>query len=310
MGIKVGKSKRPFKGAVYGVPSVGKTTFASKAPKPLFLCVEDGARDVDCARWVYEEGKIDRVTPKNYEEFRTALTGAAASNYETLVIDGLGTLDKLIQESLLKRNPKWGTIASGAGGFGNGENAVLQDWREFFAHLEELNLKGFNILLVGHSKLVDFKNPEGNPFSRYIMDVQNHPRGNVAGLLFEQLDFVGFARFEQMTREEGKRTVTTAMQGARILCLQKTDTYDAKFRSQATNIPAQIPFNWTDFARLLERGDVSETQVRGQILDLLPRLPEDKQNVLKTWLESGNLTIDDLVQGLDRVKASLIINAA
>lgn len=309
--IKTGKSKRPFKGAIYGVPSVGKTTFASKVPDPVFHFVEDGGRHVDCKKEVYEEiDGVERVTPKTYEEFRASLARTVADKAgKSIVIDGLGTLDKLIQESLLKRNPKWGTIAAGAGGFGNGEAAVLQEWREFFAYLEAVNLKGFNILLLGHSKLVDFKNPEGNPYSRYIMDVQSHPRGNVAGLLFEQLDFVGFARFEQMTREEGKRTVTTAMQGARILCLQKTDTYDAKFRSEVVGVPPQIPFSWSDFELLLERGDAKPADVRAQIASLIPQLSAEKQTAVTVWLAT-ELSVSDLVQGLDRIKGGLIIQAA
>jgi hypothetical protein len=308
--IKKGRSKRPFVGILYGEPGVGKSFFASNAPTPLFHCLEDGVRKLDCAKWVYEEGVVDRLRPNSFEEFKAAFESSVKDpgGCETLVLDGLGTLDKLLQEDLLRRNPGWKTIAQGAGGYGNGEAAVLQEWRAFYALIERAVQKGLNVLMLGHSKLSEFKNPEGAIYNYHSLDVQDHKRGNVAGFLREQADFVGFARYEPLLREEGKRTVAVGVQGTRILCLQNTNAFIAKFRAEHMGVPAQIPLSWPEFTKLLNaRPEVTEEQVRAEITALLPKLPTEKQAATAKWLAS-NLSIDDLVIGLDRVRGVAMLS--
>ena len=41
---------RPVRVILYGADGVGKSTFASQAPNPVFLCAEDGTAQLDVAR--------------------------------------------------------------------------------------------------------------------------------------------------------------------------------------------------------------------------------------------------------------------
>ncbi len=307
MGIKKSISKRPPRLICFGLPSVGKTTLASQAPSPVFICCEDGARELNVAAWVFDE-KSERVQPKSLDEFRAAVKSISTSHdgYKTLVIDGIGDLDKLVQKHLCDQNPKWkGNIQFE--GFGRPEAMILGVWRELIVDFEEANASGLGIILLGHSRVDKHSPPDSVPIDRYQMAVTSHKLGDVAGMLFGWADVVGFAKFQPMLIEEGKRTRGVGIQGARIMHLQRTDSYDAKCRYK--NAPAQIPMSWTDLARVMEAPDLVESDIRAELELVIPQLPEEKQPIIRNWL-SGQLTVDELAQGLDRARGMIIIKAA
>ena len=50
MKITKGKQTRPQRVVIYGVESVGKTTFAAQFPAPLYLDIEGGTAHLDTDR--------------------------------------------------------------------------------------------------------------------------------------------------------------------------------------------------------------------------------------------------------------------
>ncbi len=102
---------------VYGSPGVGKTTFASTAPKPLIIDLENGAlsitdKDVDIA-------KVD-----NLNDVREALRYALKNGYETIVIDSLTRYSELLMEEILHKKRR--------------EKPQIQDWGELVASIKNL----------------------------------------------------------------------------------------------------------------------------------------------------------------------------
>ena len=77
MKITSGKQSKPQRVVIYGVESVGKSTFASRFPKPLFLDVEQGTAHLD----------IDRAAISTGAELDAAIKECAATKYETIVND-------------------------------------------------------------------------------------------------------------------------------------------------------------------------------------------------------------------------------
>lgn len=305
--IKRKVGKRPPRIVIHGVASVGKSTLASNAPDPIFISCEDGSRELDVATWVFDDK--DRVQPKNLEEVRTAIKEITKSHegYKTLVLDGMGDLDRLVQQHLCSKNPKWGGDIQFLG-YGRPEALILGVWREIVVELEEANNAGLGIIMLGHSRVDNFAPPDSPNYSRYQLAVTSHKLGDVAGLLFGWSDIFGFARFEQMTTEAGKRTIGTGIQGARALHLQRMDSWDAKCRYK--NAPATIPMSWVELDRVMKASDISEAAIRAQIVDLVPRLPEEKRVPMMRWLETPGVTLDNLVQGLDAAKASILLTGS
>jgi hypothetical protein len=303
--IKRKITKRPPRIVVHGVASVGKTTLAAHSPSPVFICCEDGAREVDAAVYTFDDK--DRVQPKTLDEFRAAVRDITKSHegYKTLVIDGVSDLDRLVSQHLCAKNPKWGGDIQFLG-YGRPEALILGVWREMVAEFEEANNAGLGIILLGHSRVENFAPPDAPNFSRYQLAVTSHKLGDVAGLLFGWSDVFGFARFMQMTTEAGKRTIGTGIQGARVLQLQRLDSSDAKCRYK--NAPAQIPMSWAELERVMTAGDVNAEDLRSQIEALIPSLPADKRAATTAWL-TDSLTVDDLVIGLDKVKSVITLQA-
>ena len=105
MKIISGKQKRAQRIVIYGVESVGKTTFASQFPRPLFLDIELGSAHLD----------IDRAEIKDWKELIAAINEAKATDFQTIVIDSIDWAERLGQEDLLASTKKTSIEDFGSG---------------------------------------------------------------------------------------------------------------------------------------------------------------------------------------------------
>jgi hypothetical protein len=298
-------TRRPFRLLAYGTPSVGKTTLAASSPKPVFLCCEDGAREVQADAWMFSG---DRVTPSSVEELKGAIRSLTKEHagYETLVLDGLGALDKLLQKEICDANPRWGGNFMELG-YGKPEAIIFGKWREIVVELERANDAGLNIFLVGHAAVVNHTPPDAPQFNRYQVAVTGNKTSDTSGFFFEWCDTVAFCRFEQMvTTDPNKKIRGIGVQGSRIMHLARTDSFDAKCRSK--NAPTSIPMSWQDLARVMAHTDMTVDTLRGQFAPLIPQLPADKQSAVSTWIATET-SVDALSRELDRLRSVITLQA-
>ncbi len=111
---------------VYGSPGVGKTTFASTAPKPLIIDLENGSlallgREVDIAQ-------VDTL-----QDAQDAIKFALENGYQTVVIDSITRYAELLLDEILQKNKR--------------DTARIQDWGEVVKRIKKLiwTLQGKNI---------------------------------------------------------------------------------------------------------------------------------------------------------------------
>ena len=100
------------------------------------------------------------------------------------------------------------------------------------------------IILVAHSWIKTFKNPEGEDFDRYEMKLHN----KAAGLLREWCDAVLFAHYETYSVKSSDEKGTKAKgvsTGARVIHTQRAAPWDAKNRY---SLPEMLPLNFDDYA--------------------------------------------------------------
>ena len=92
-----GKAAKPPRILLYGVEGIGKSTFGSLAPKPIYIQTEDGLDEIDC-------DKFPLAT--TYNDVVGALTELRAEqhDYETVVIDSLDWLERLVWDKLCAAN--------------------------------------------------------------------------------------------------------------------------------------------------------------------------------------------------------------
>lgn len=235
-----GVRRRPFRELIHGVDKVGKTTWAAGAPSPIFLCAEDGSDNLDVARF---------PTPESFEDCRDAVRTLTddPGGYETLVIDSADWMESLVYRAVCEE-AKVKSIEDVGGGYGKGYVAAVDKWRAFLADLERLQTtRGTHIILIVHSHIKPFKNPEGEPFDRYTLKMYDKS----AALLREWCQGVYFANYETFAVTEKSKRVRGVSTGARLLYTQRTAAYDAGNRY---NLPESIPLDWASFVAAVEAG--------------------------------------------------------
>jgi hypothetical protein len=228
--ITKGKLQRPPRVLVYGAEKIGKSTFASGAPKPVWLGKDSGTEELDVSRM---------PQPETWEDVLASVEWFRSSEFETLVVDPINWLEPLCHASVVGNSGK--SIADWGGGYGRGHAAALIKWREFVAALERAWNAGKAIVLLAHSAVKKFDNPEGASYNRYSLDMSDAP----AGLLKQWVDAVLFAQRESTAKTLDGKTIGVGT-GARMLYTTWSPAYDAGNR---WGLPEEIPLEWASIVR-------------------------------------------------------------
>lgn len=156
--VKKGKRTKPRRTLLYGTHGIGKSTFGACMPKPIVIDLEDGLEDIEC-----------QATPRieSLEEFMgwIAELFEGKHNYETVVVDTLDFLERLIWKDVCAKGSK--TVIDEFG-FGKGYKLALKVWTDILEGLDALrNERKMSILLLAHSTTEKYENPETEPYDRY-----------------------------------------------------------------------------------------------------------------------------------------------
>ncbi len=236
--VTSGRIKSPIKTAIYGPAGVGNSTFAAGAPGAIFLPVEEGTNAIDCARFPMPETFNDVL-----DAIGTLATGE--HKYKTLVIDTLDALEALIWQHVCAAGKKQSIEDFG---YGKGYVAALEQWRIFLSRLEGLRkARSMSIVLVAHSQIRKFQNPEGADFDRYELKLAGK---GASGLVTEWSDCLLFACYETVAavdKNERTRGVTT---GKRIARTVHGAAYEAKNRY---SLPDPMDLEWGAYREALMR---------------------------------------------------------
>jgi hypothetical protein len=246
-----GKAAKPPRILLYGVEGIGKSTFGSLAPKPIYIQTEDGLDEIDCDKF---------PLAATYNDVVGALTELRAEqhDYETVVIDSLDWLERLVWDKLCAENGV-NSIEKVDGGYSKGYTHALTYWREIIDQLNVLrNGRGMVVLLIAHSKVERFEDPESSPYDRYSPRLHKH----AAALISEWCDAVLFATRRIRTQSEDagfnrKRTIAHAIGkdgGERILRCVGGPTCVAKNRYGITE---ELPLSWPAFIQALSNNQQS-----------------------------------------------------
>lgn len=243
--VQRGRTSKPPRILCYGVEGIGKSTFGSQAPNPIFIQTEDGLDEIDCSKF---------PLAKSYDEVVSALVTLrnGRHEFETVVVDSLDWLERLIWDKLCDEYSVT-SIEQVAGGYGKGYTLALTYWREIISQLNALrNDRGMVVLLIAHSKIERFEDPESSAYDRYSPRLHKH----AAALVSEWCDAVLFAtrRIRTQSEEAGfnrKRTIAHALGkdgGDRILRCVGGPSCVAKNRYA---IAEELPLTWAAFVEAM-----------------------------------------------------------
>jgi len=237
--VRSGPKPAPRRVMLYGTHGIGKSTFASNAPKPIFLQTEDGLGEIDCDKF---------PLTASFDEAMKALSELYTDKhpYRTVVVDSLDWLERLIWSDVCrKRNVE--SIEDI--GYAKGYTFALTQWREFLEGLTALRGdKGMTVVLIAHAKIERFENPETETYDRYVPRLHKL----ASAVVQEWCDEVLFASYKIHTKQndEGfnRKRAQGVGTGERIIRTQERPAHVAKNR---LNLPDELPLDWAAYAQHL-----------------------------------------------------------
>lgn len=255
--IQRGRAAKPPRILVHGTEGIGKSTFGSQAPRPIFIQTEDGLDEIDCNRF---------PLATTYDAVVTSLTELRVQqhDYESVVIDSLDWLERLVWDKLCAESGV-DSIEKVDGGYSKGYTHALTYWREIIDRLNGLrNDRGMVVVLIAHTKVERFEDPESSPYDRYSPRLHKH----AAALVSEWCDAVLFATRKVRTQTEDagfnrKRTIAHAIGkdgGERILRCVGGPSCVAKNRYGITQ---ELPLSWAAFIQAMSNHQPQGTQPNG-----------------------------------------------
>lgn len=221
---------------LYGVEGIGKTTFASNAPDPIYICTEDGLGSLQVDHFPLATKASDVLD---------ALSSLATEqhDYKSVVLDSVDWLDNLIWQDVESTHEAKDLA------YGKGAMIVAERWREVLAALNHLrNERGMCVILLAHCQIKRFDSPETEPYDRYQPKLQE--RSNA--ILREWVDALLFANYRTVIKKDDVGFNKTANRGIstgeRLLFTAERPAYMAKNRY---GLPESLPMSWESFAQAI-----------------------------------------------------------
>lgn len=233
--IKTGKQARPRRTVIYGVHGIGKSTWCSKWPKPIFIPTEDGVGDLEVDSFPLAKSLEEAWKPVMW------LGGPEEHQYKTVVLDSADWLEWLIYDAIEKKTGKKVQDI----GYQAGYAEAADKFRAFLQSLDCCRNRGMHCVVTAHCDTIKHEPPDGESYNRYAPKL--HKR--IASVLQEWADEVLFACYETFTSksEEGfnrKRTVAVG-EGKRFLWTTERPSHNAKNR---LGLPEQMSFDFAEYA--------------------------------------------------------------
>lgn len=247
MKITTGKIKKPHLVLLYGIDGVGKSTWASRAPAPIFLGPEEGTNNLDVSRF---------ADIRSWSNIMSALAELKTENhsYQTLVFDTLDWMELMLWTKILGNSSK--NINTVNGGYGAGRESAKKEFMDLIQQTSYLrNYKNMNIIFLAHSNIEMFNDPSLNEsYNRYQMKLD----WRVAGLMREYCDDVLFATFKAYIKKEESGPAKTFSDGVRVVFTERRPAHDASNRH---GLPFEISLNWNEYIKAKDLGEPEKPEV-------------------------------------------------
>ena len=238
--ITRGKTLKPPRIIIYGTEGVGKSTWASQAPNPVFVQTEDGINEIDTAKF---------PLARNYDDVTNALAALRDEphDFRTIVVDSLSGLEPMIWQEVC-REAGVNSIERVDGGFGKGYVIACKWWMRFRDLLQELNdRRGMIVILIAHMGVMEVKDPESQTYDRTCPRLHK----KAVAIMTQWADAVFQAKQKFRVQktgaglsERGIAVPTGADGGERVL---RTIGNAAIVSKNRWGLPSEIPLSWHDF---------------------------------------------------------------
>lgn len=229
----------PYRIMLYAVEGFGKTTFGAFCPKP-FIVMAGSETGYDV---LHDHGLVPSIPGARVSTFSELLAtldslSTDRGDVETVVIDSLSTAESMLMDEVCEKHfgGDWGP--QGFQSYGKGYGTTETEWLKFIARLDRLWQRGCNVVMLAHTAVRSFTNPEGADYKRYTPDLYDSERASVLRTTTQFADAVLFGNFltvvdvskeqknKNVAEQRGKGTAGTT----RVVRTERRDAWDAKNR--------------------------------------------------------------------------------
>ena len=295
MQITKGKIQSAQKICIYGPEGIGKSTFASQFPNPLFIDVEGSTKHLDVERLPKPTSWTKLMQEIEYVKKNTGIC-------KTLVIDTADWSEHLCSRHVCAKAQKESIEDFG---YGKGYMYLAENFGKLLNLLEELIETGINIVFTAHAQMRKFEQPdEMGAYDRWEMKLQK----KTAPLLKEWADMVLFANYktyvinvDSQGVQKGKNKVQG---GKRVMYTSHHPCWDAKNRH---NLETELDFNYAKIAHCIVSGNPSHgspkseevPKNREQIKTKPEKDFEDVPKALTDLMESDGIFLREVQEAVE-----------
>jgi hypothetical protein len=245
----------PSRIVFHAVEKFGKTSFAAQVPGVVFgmspgetglLTLIDAGQLPEVAHfpeWTSWGDVFDWINFLTNEEHK----------YTALAIDTLNGIEKLCHAEVCQREfgGDWGE--HGFAGYGRGVDVSLPEIRLFLAALDKLRVvRRMGVLMLCHTQILDFKNPQGPDYYRYIPAVNK----KTWELVNRWADVILFGDFyTEAVKEKGQSRAKGKGGQDRYIYTVRHAAYDAGNRyglPEEINCGDSAAHAWTEFSNAMK----------------------------------------------------------
>lgn len=275
MNISSGIIPSAQKIVVYGPEGIGKSTFASKFPDPVFSDTEGSTKKLDVKRF---------DAPSSWEMLLMQAQYVRDNKpCKTYVIDTADWAERLCTQSVCARANKSGIEDFG---YGKGYVYLRDEFGKLLNLLEEVIAAGINVVFTAHSFLRKFEQPdELGAYDRYEMKLSKF----VSPMLKEWADAVFFVNYKTYVIDDGNGK-KKAQGGQRVMYTTHNPCWDAKNRD---NLPDEMPFDFEQIRMILPEAvavqSTATQTAKQQAMDQLNAMEDkgDFEEVVESPAESA-----------------------
>ena len=240
LSISKGIQSKPIKAVIYGPEGIGKSTFASRFPAPLFIDTEGSTARLSVDRTAAPSSLA--MLKEMLEELRVNSHG-----YRTLVLDTADWAERLCVKAVCDKAQKTGIEEFG---YGKGYTYVYEEMSRILDLLNYIWESGMNVVITAHAAIRKFEQPdEMGSYDRWELKLINSPKCNVCAMLKEWADMVLFANYKTYSvavDKEGKKRKAQGG-GERVMYTSHNPCWDAKNRF---GLAPELPFDFGQIAHL------------------------------------------------------------
>ena len=246
MNINRGKIIKPKKIVVYGPEGIGKSTFASQAPEPLFIDTEGSTNELDVMRF-------DPPTSWTMLKEQVKYVISYPDCCRTLVLDTADWAERMEIDELCK-SKGWDGL-EGAG-YGKGYTYSAEEFGKLLNLLSDVIDKGVNVIITAHAEMKKIELPEEmGSYDHWSMKTSK----KVAPMIREWADVILFANYKitvvNVDGQGAQKGKNKAQGGRRVMYTTHTPFWDAKNRY---DLPEELPFSFDEIRHILPADETKE----------------------------------------------------